>query len=205
MLLNEMQGSAKKHDYPLAKAGVQPARIVHVVDLGVQKREWQGEVKTPARQLFINIELVNDEYEVNGEKRRQRVSPRPFNVLTDEKAALTKFLKSIDPANAIAGDLTKLANLPIMASVIHNKRVKNGQEVTYANYGGGLPAPEGFPIKELLTPALVFSYDEPTAEAYKELPNFLKDKIKAAVNFTGSKVETIVKAVEAAEKKNEAF
>lgn len=189
------EGQAKK--YPVAPAGVHPGRISHVVDIGVQNREWKGEVKAPARQLAINIEMVNSEYEQDGEKRRHRISPRPFNVMTDSKAALQKFLKAIDPKNTINGDFTKLAGLPLMVSVIHTTKAKDGKEITYANFGGAMPAPEGFPIKELSGNPILFSFDEPTEDQYKLLPKFLKDKIKSAVNYAGSKVEKIASKVDA--------
>lgn len=188
---------ATKKDYPVAKAGNQPARILHVVDLGVQKREWNGEVKEPARQVFLNFELVNDEFELDGEKMRHRISPRPYNVFNDQKAALTKLLKSIDPENKLGGDLAKLANLPVFIQVIHNKKVKNDREVVYANCGAISPPLEGYEVKPLSQDPVVFSFDNPTVETYKALPRFLQEKLKQAVNYAGSKVEAVAKQADA--------
>jgi hypothetical protein len=52
--------------------------------------------------------------------------------------------------------------------------------------------PEGYPVPALSSPAVVFSFDNPTPEAWATLPSFIKDKIKAALNYRGSKVETMV-------------
>jgi hypothetical protein len=197
--MNQMIASAPatRKEYPVAKAGNQPARVIHVVDLGVQKREWNGEVKEPARQLFLNFELVNDEFEMDGEKMRHRISPRPYNVFNDQKAALTKLLKVIDPQGELQGDLSKLANMAVFIQVIHNKKIKDGKEIVYANCGQiSLPI-EGYPVKELSQKAVVFSFDNPTVEDFKALPRFLQEKLKQAVNYPGSKVEAVVKQFEA--------
>lgn len=197
--MGEMINSAPatRKQYPVAKAGNQPARIIHVVDLGIQKREWNGETKEPARQLFLNFELVNDEFEMDGEKMRHRISPRPYNVFNDQKAALTKLLKGIDPNDELKGDLSKLANMPVFIQVIHNKKIKDGKEVVYANCGQiSLPL-EGYVVKELSQKPVVFSFDNPTVEDYKALPRFLQEKLKNAVNYAGSKTEAVAKQFEA--------
>lgn len=196
--LDEMAASSKvRGDFPTCPAGTRPGRVIHVVDLGIQSREFRGQKKEPCRKLLINFELVNDEFKnQDGETRRHRVSPKAFNMLKDPKAKIHEFLGAIDPNKVIGKDFEKLANLPAMVNVVHNKKMLNGKEVTYANFGGVMPVPDGFPVKELSSPAVVFSFDNPTEESYRVLPQYMKGYIQNALNFRGSKVEQIHKKLE---------
>lgn len=188
---------------PLPKSGTQAARLISVVGLGRQERPpYQGQEKAPADMIWINFELVNDKYERDGEKVNHRISPRNMVISTDPKAALAKLVNSLDPENNFKWDLEKLLNLPCLVSVAHAKVTKAGpdgkpQENTYANFVSALPAPEGLPVPEASVPPLVFNFDDPTEEGYKSLPKFIRDRLKSAVNFKGSKVEQLANKFDA--------
>lgn len=199
--INTLAGPNKaKGARPLPKAGTQAARIVHVVDLGVQARAaFKGQERAPKRMVWINFELVNDKADFKGEGKLEphRISPRDFAVSTDSKAAITKLLSSLDPENTFAGDLTKLVNLPCLVVIVYNKyKNPDGTETTFANINQVSPVPQGFAVPELSGSSNFFSFDEPDAEVYQTLPKFIQDKIVGALNYGGSAAEKMVKSLE---------
>lgn len=198
--LSDAKVPGKKFDRPLPAAKTQPARIVHVIDLGVQKRRaFQGKDKDPCRQIFINLELVNEKHvdEESGKEYRLNVSPRRFNFINDEKSKLVQFVKSVDPENKCEGDLAKLVGLPTMVTVVHVKVQKDGEEATYANVGGIIPPPDEFPIKPLFAEPVFFNFDEPTEEALRAMPKFLHEIMAEAVNYKGSKTQALIEKIKA--------
>lgn len=191
--------SNKSSTRPLAKAGSQPARVAAVVDLGVQARPpFKGKEKAPVHQVFVNFELVNDSYQSeDGKTIKQRIGPKPFNMVAKNSemynnSAIAQFLKSIDPNDSIKGDLTALADKPCLATVVHNEGIGQHAGKKFANLTQVMVAPEGFPVAALSTPPVVFTFDNPTEEAWKSLPEFIQNKIKGALNYKGSKVEALV-------------
>lgn len=196
--LAAIAATAKREPRPMPKAGSHPARVMHVVDLGLQARKpFKGVEKGPARQVWVNFELVNSEFQMEGETVRHRVSTRPMSVVSGENAAITKFLSSIDPSGNIGKSLDKLANSPCLVNIVHVKGVGENADKTYANLTGATPVPEGFPVKELSVAPAVFSFDTPTYEAYSVLPPFVQDWIKGSLGFKGSRVEPIANKVDA--------
>lgn len=188
----------------LPKAGTVPARILSVVDLGVQERKpFQGKPKDPARQVSVTFELPNDKFEYNGEMVPARISPKIFNVSMDPKSALFKFMQSVDPSNSKDGDLEQYPNTPCLVTIVHNTVKVDGQDRTYANVTGVMPAPDGFPVPELSSEPFVFSFDAPTLEAYSLCPRYLRELISSAVNFEGSAAEEIASQYVEPEQKEE--
>lgn len=188
-------GSTKAR--PLAKAGVQAARVIHVVDLGIQERSFAGETKPPVRQIFVNFELVNENHKDDeGKDFRLNLSAKRMNFLKDEKATIVKFLSSIDPDGSCGGDMSKLVGRACLVTVVHNKKEKDGKAVTYANLGGVSLPPEGFEIKPLAGKPVVFEFDNPTKEALIELPKFLHNILKQSLKYAGSKTESLLSEIE---------
>lgn len=192
---------AVREQRPLPTTGVRPARVAQVVDLGVQARKpYQGQEKSPIQQIFINLELVTDEYEYEGEKVRHRLGPKPFSFVSRShknygNSAIADFLAGIDPKDSIKGDLTKLANRPCLASIAHVDGFGQYVGKKFASITKVMEPPENYPVPELATPAIVFSFDAPTAEAWDAIPRFLQEKIKLALNYPGSKAEALVKSL----------
>lgn len=191
-------GSAKDFGpRPLPRVGTQAARIWAVADIGVQERlPFQGQEKKPDRMLWVGVELPKDTFDLNGKQVPHRISPRVFTFSNDPKAALFKFLKSVDPQDEFKGDLEKLLGLGILATVVHAKVTgADGVTNTYANFAGASLPPEGFPIPELSEPPVLFTMKDATEDSYKRLPPFIREKIQKAINYKGSKVEEIVKGL----------
>lgn len=201
--LNAPMASGKKSiDRPLPKAGVQPARVAQVIDLGIQPRAaFKGKEKSPVPQVLVNLELVADEYEVEGQKVKHRLAPKAFNIVSRSSemygnSAIASFLTAIDPKDTVQGKLTELVDKPCLATVVHVAGTGKHQGRTFANITQVMQPPEGYPVPALSTPAVVFSFDNPTQEAWGAIPGFIKEKIKSALNYRGSKVEELVRTVD---------
>lgn len=201
--VNDAGGSSgpSQSTRPLPTTGVRPARISQIVDLGVQPRKpYQGQEKSPIQQIFINLELVTDEYEYEGEKVRHRLGPKPFSFVSRShknynNSAIADFLNGIDPKDSVKGDLAKLANRACLASIAHVDGFGQHVGKKFASITKVMEPPENYPVPELSAPAIVFSFDAPTAEAWNGIPKFLQEKIKLALNYPNSKVEALVKSL----------
>lgn len=200
--LNDVKNTnTKNSDRPLPRAGAQPARVAQIIELGVQARPaFKGKEKPPVPQVLINIELVTDEYEFEGKKFKHRIAPRALNIVGRNNemygnSAIAKFLSDIDPKDTVQGKLAALVDKPCLATVVHATGSGKHQGRTFANISRVMEPPEGYPVPALSAPAVVFSFDEPTEEAWKALPEFVKNKIKSALNYKGSKVEELVSKV----------
>ena len=195
------QNASKNFDRPLAKAGVQPARVAEVIELGLQARPaFKGKEKSPARQVIVNHELVTDTYEVEGKKYNQRIALKPFNIVSRKSemygnSAIAGYLTSVDPKDNTKGDLAALANLPCLATVVHVDGMGKHAGKKFANITTVMQPPEGYPVPPLNEPATVFSWDNPTPEAWALIPTFIQEKIKTALDYKGSKVEAMVNAI----------
>lgn len=201
--LNDVKSAGKKFDRPLPKAGVQPARIAQVIDLGVQARPaFKGKEKSPVQQVFVNLELVTDEFEIEGKKVKHRLAPKNFNIVsrTSEmygNSAIAGFLSSVDPADTCKGKLTDLVDKPCLATVVHVDGMGKHAGKKFANIKSVMQPPEGYPVPALSEAPTTFSFDNPTPESWNAIPGFIQEKIKSALNYKGSKVEAMVNALPA--------
>jgi hypothetical protein len=68
----------------------------------------------------------------------------------------------------------------------------------YANIMGVMSVPEGMTVGELDTEAFYFDFDAPDADVWtKHLWDGIREVIKSAANYKGSKVERMVLQLEA--------
>lgn len=200
---------AKKFDKPLPKAGVQPARVSHVIDLGIQTRlPFKGKEKSPVHQVMITHELVTDEYSFEDKKFKHRLSMKPFNVVSKNSemysnSAIADYLSGIDPKDSVKGDLVKLVNTPCLATVVHVDGLGKHLGKKFANIVRVSAPPDGYTVPELSSPPVVFDFYKPDEAVWEQIPSFIQDRIKSAVDYPGSKVEALVKRLEAAAQTNE--
>lgn len=196
LMISQLAGS-KGGPRVLPKQGLQAARVVQVVDMGVQSRKpYKGAERPAKRSLWISFELVNDKADFKGDGTLEphRISPQLMAFSTDPKSAIYKLLASIDPQGELKGDASKLVNRPVLVNVIYNKQnAPDGSEVTYANIGTVTPPMEGQTIPKLSTPGVVFLFDAPDLKVYNSLPKFIKEKLTTALNFSGSALDKLLK------------
>ena len=187
---------AKRVEQPLIEVGGCPARVVQIIDLGLQPQSFQGEEKAPCRELSITYELVDefcvDEKGVIQEDKPRWLSERlPLKNLKAEKAKSTLRYNAIDPTGKFDGDFAELIGQPCVVNVVHNPgKGKNAGKV-YNNVGSvsSVRPKDADKIPALVNEPTVFLLDEPDVEVFNSLPEFLRDIIKSNLEFNGSALQ----------------
>jgi hypothetical protein len=55
-------------------------------------------------------------------------------------------------------------------------------------------APDGIPVPELANDPVIFDFEDPDLEIYRRFPEFVQNKIKAALNLPGTPLEAALAA-----------
>lgn len=180
--------------------GAYPARLVVVADLGVQvQRPYQGEAKADAQEILVVYEL-GDEFMKDDAGQDIEDKPRwvnetfPLHSIRAELAKSTKRLMAIDPQGNVNGDWSQLVGAPCMVTLVQNQGKGANSGRVFNNVAGVSPmrAKEAANAADLVNPSVVFDFDEPELTAFEILPSWVQDKIKGGVNFTGSKLDSLL-------------
>ncbi len=176
--------------------GTYPARLVQIIDLGLQaQRPYQGKDKPPAQEIMLTYELV-DTFMLDEDGNELEDKPRwisetlPFYGLYADKAKSTQRYNAIDPTGEYDGDFAKAIGTPINVTIVNNAV---GDKV-YDNIAtiSAMRPRDADKCPELVNPSKLFDLDNPDMEVFNALPEWLRDKIKSNLNFKGSPLETAV-------------
>jgi hypothetical protein len=181
---------------PAIDEGAYPARLVQVIDLGLQKQEFGGEVKPPKNDIWTTYELVDEfmtgeDGEPDTEKPRWLSERIPLNNLDSDLAKSTKRYYALDPNEEEDGEWANLLGRPALVVVTKKKR-EDGDR----NYIGGTSAPrakDAAKYAPLVNEPKVFMLDNPDLEVFNSLPDFLKEIIKEGLEFEGSLLDKLLK------------
>ena len=180
---------------PIEEGGY-PARIVQIIDLGVQdQRAHKGKVKPPCQQITIVYELL-DEFCLDEDGEEMLDKPRwvketiPFHPLSSDLATSTKRYRVLDPEEKFDGDFTLCVDVPINLVIVNNTK----GDKTYNNVGGISPLrpKEAKKAGPLVNPITIFLMDEPDIEVFNKLPDWQQGDIKKAHDYPGSKLQALV-------------
>lgn len=186
-------GGGVKQD--LIPIGMERARVVQILDLGLQaRRAWNKQKKNPAYQVWITYELVDcfmKDEDGNDVEDKPRWISEQVNVfsLDQENATSTKRCKALDTTGELEGNLGLMGGLPCLIQIVHRK---DGQ---YANIGSVSPPMKG-ETPELQNPVVLFDIDEPDMEIFEGLPEFLKEKMMNNLEFEGSPLQAAINGEE---------
>ncbi len=192
------------------EAGVYPARIVQVIDLGLQaQKAFQGKEKAPANEVMLTYELV-DLFLKDKDGNEQEDKPRwiseviPLYNISQDKAKSTKRYLAVDPQNVNNGDFSKIVDAPINVTLVHNPNPKDATK-PYVNVAGiaAMRPKDVAKCPALKNPPKVFDLDAPDMEIFGSLPEWIQEKIKGNLNFNGSKLQAALGGKPVEEKKEE--
>lgn len=195
----EAKGSGGKIP-PTIPAGSYPARIVQVIDLGLQDGgSFQGEEKDPVRKIMITYELV-DEFLPDEEGNPQEDKPRwvseefPLHNLKADRAKSTIRYRSLDPQEKFGGDWTKLLDMPCNVTVVENQGKGKNAGRTFNNVAGtSLPRPRDIANwPPLVNVPVYFDLDDIDLDVFNKLPDWIKNKIKGNLEYAGSDLEKLL-------------
>jgi hypothetical protein len=211
MSLNAKNIKGNRVAPPVLDPDVYRARVVQVIDLGLQaQRPYQGKDKPPANEIMLTYEL-SDEFmkDEDGEdiedKPRWLSETLPFYGLFADKAKSTLRYHAFDPEENFGGDFSKCVGVPVNVTVVNNA----SGDMVYNNVGNVAPMSpkKAATCPELVNPAKVFDLDNPDMEVFGALPEWLREKIKSNLNFKGSPLQKLLeggapqKAAQAPKKK----
>ncbi len=170
-------GKKKSSSNGRVEDGTYMCRIAQLVDLGVQKFEWQGEEKE-AHKVFITFEFPTERIIVNEEDRPRWLS-KEYTVSNHEKSGLYALVQAADPDGKATrkGTYVKgLLGLPVMVTVASTAS-GNAKVASVARLMKGMAVPE------LENPVSFFDLDKPDMAVFEKFPQWLKDKITSGVDF----------------------
>ena len=201
----KQENNNKRVEQEPVKIGNHAARVVQVLDLGLQnQRPFQGQPKPPKHCIQLTYELSHEFLKDEGgdvleDKPRWISEDFPFNSLKSDLATSTKRYLAIDPEQTVGGDFTKLVGMPCTVGIVHNPgKGKNAGRI-FDNVGvvTGPTAMPGYNQPELVNDPKVFTLDEPDMETFSALPEFLQEKIKGNLEFKGSALDVALGGVSA--------
>lgn len=175
-------------------AGSYPARLVQVIDVGLQPQSYKGEEKAPAYCIALTYELL-DEFlkDEDGEDQLDKplffTETMPLHNLKAEKAKSTLRYNVLDPQGEADGDFSALLGRPVMLALIQNPK---GDRI-YNNIAGITAMREKDVRKapELVNVPCFFDLDDPDMAIFEALPDWLKTKIKSNLEYSGSRLEAL--------------
>lgn len=179
------------------EAGTYPARVVQVLDLGLQpQRPYQGEEKPPAHEIMITYEFL-DEFCLDEDGKEIEDKPRwlsetmPLRNLESDLAKSTKRYYALDSNDDLDGDFLQLVNIPCMVTVTAKPGKGKNADKVYNNISSisTMRPKEAAKAPELVNPSKVLELEEPDLDVLGSLPQWLQDKIKDNLEFAGSNLE----------------
>jgi len=161
--------------------GTYPARIVTVVDLGVQPQtDWKtGEVTDSKPRLLLTWELPTELMEFKDDEDNVTMRPRwiskEYTASNFDQSNIMKLINTLDPSISEMQELLDRGCLVNVGSTV------NGN----AKIVGVMPAPNGMEVGELANDSSFFDFDEPEQELFLSQPAWIQGKIMDADNYNG--------------------
>lgn len=191
-------GSGNKVEQPPLEPGVYKARLVQLIDFGLQPRDaFKGEAKPPANLLGLTYELV-DAFMIDEEGKEIEDKPRwvseqiPLFHISSDLAKSTKRYKAFDETLEFGGDWSKLIGMPCMVGIAQSVSKKNGKIYDNVSAVSKMRDRDVKSLPELLNEPKMFDLDNPDMTIFGSFPKWIQDKIKSNLNFKGSKLNELL-------------
>ena len=154
-----------------------PARIAQILDIGTQEDTYEGVTKQ-VQKLWITFELPTETIEIDGQEKPRWLSSE-FTKSTSDKSRLIKVINATMPD---AEEFTDLLGKPCLVEI---GTTSGGKD----KWTGSMKLPKGMGVAELANPPVYFDILDPDQAIFDKLPDFLKDKIVANLEFNGSAMQ----------------
>lgn len=194
----KVQGNnnSNRVEQPVLEPGVYPARLVQILDLGLQaQRPYQGKDKAPVQEIMLTYELV-DAFMVDEDGNEIEDKPRwvsetlPFYGLFADKAKSTQRYNALDPSSEFDGDFSRALDTPVNVTLINNV----SGDKTYTNVANiaTMRPRDAANCPPLVNETKCFDLDAPELEVFNSLPEWIQTKIKSNLKFNGSPLEQLL-------------
>ena len=184
-------------EIPKLEGGVYTAVSSAMIDIGLQTNEKFDKTQ---RKFMMVWTILNEQIEINGEMQ-DRVISKEYTFSLHEKSTLKKDLqawrgKAFTDEELNGFDLLNVLNKACQLQIIQEER--NGK--SYNNIAGIMSLPKGTEIKGVENAYYFDIETESTWIHYKNIPNWIREKIKKANNYESSGLKDYVEMVEDMEK-----
>lgn len=184
-------------EIPKLEGGVYTAVSSAMIDIGLQTNEKFDKTQ---RKFMMVWTILNEQIEINGEMQ-DRVISKEYTFSLHEKSTLRKDLqawrgKAFTDEELNGFDLLNVLNKACQLQIIQEER--NGK--SYNNIAGIMSLPKGTEIKGVENAYYFDIETESTWIHYKNIPNWIREKIKKANNYESSGLKDYVEMVEDMEK-----
>lgn len=197
---NDSKNSSSPTVAPM-EAGTYPARLVQVIDLGLQtQRPFKGEPKDPAYSIQLTYEFV-DEFMPDEDGNDDLSKPRwlsedfPVYPLSTDRAKSTKRYLAFDPDQDHDGDFGAIGGSAAMVT-ISQSAPKEGKVYNNISNVSAMRAKEAKSCPELVNDLKVFSLEDSSLDTFLSLHDWVKKKVVANLEFDGSRLDKLIQAHE---------
>jgi hypothetical protein len=184
-------------DFEQVPEGTFVARCYGLVFLGTQETQYKGETKQQEK-VVIQWELLDDEGKTKDGK--PFTISKKYTRTLDERGNLYSDLnawrgKRFTPEELEAFDMMNVLGAYAQLQVLHDKNEQSGK--TYANVTALMPYKGAKP--DPVNDNIVFDIEEPDADTFNKLSDYLKRMIQAAPEFSAPAGAVLAEAKAAAE------
>lgn len=179
-----MKAPYSKQERQLEPAGTFMARVVGIVYLGTQDKEWKGERKeTP--EIRITFELPTETHVLKeGELAKPFTISNIWTHAMGNKSNLRPITEAIIGTSftddeAYGFDHDSLIGLPCQLTVSHVD--KNGK--TYANITSVSAVLKGVTVPPQVNASKLLSFDKWDENVFRSLPIFVREKIESSPEY----------------------
>lgn len=171
-----------------------------IIDLGIQENTLFGNKQ---RKAIIIWNIVGETVKVNDEIL-PRVMSKEYTMSLGEKSTLRKDLEAWRgrpfTAEELNGfDLKNILNVPCQLQI--NQQDRNGK--TYVNIAAIMAIPKGMRVEPIKDVYVFDTYESETWNNYDKIPNWIKEKIKKALNLAETQLDLHIKDYEEMKKEQE--
>ena len=164
---------------PPIEDGTYAARLVRVVDLGVQVNPFDSEKR--ANEIVVTFELM-DEFLTNEDGNEDPEKPRVMSTFVKlyrnaDRGKNVEYLRALDPSGQAEGDWGRLQEQ--RAGVLLNIITKEKNGKVHNNIDSMSPLMKGMSLRDCIVEGYVFDLDEPDREVFEALPDWIKEKIES--------------------------
>jgi len=203
LALNASKLPSKRKEIPVLPIATYPTYLVQVIDMGLHPNIYKGEDKGPARKIRLTYEFA-DEFLKDDDGQDMPDKPRwlseEINLfpLKSERAISTIRYKTLDPNLVHGGDFVACLGTPVLLSVGHRKGGGKWEGRVFEEVLGisGVRPKDAAKMTGPVNKPVFFDLDDPDLEVFKTLPSFVQDTIKKNLEYTGSKLEALLKTVD---------
>lgn len=193
---NVKGNNTERVEQPNIEPGTYPARVVQIIDLGLQnQRPYKGQDKPPVQEIMLTYELV-DTFMVDKDGNELEDKPRwisetlAFYGLYAEKAKSTQRYHALDPSGDYDGDFTKTIGQPVNVTVVNNPG-QNGKIYDNVATISAMRQRDADKCPPLVNDHKVFDLDNPDIKVFSSFPQWIQDKIKENLNYEGSALQKL--------------